>query len=175
MKVLKRLSILTVVICLIINAAPWGCKKSSEALTPTGALLQRTDCKQSLSNTSGKLDGFAPGPHEDCIEFQYNGTDTLVLRHINAGFNCCPGEITANIEFNGKLITITESEMEQGCDCLCLFDLDYEIINLTPGEYTIRIIEPYVDISDQVLEFTLQLFSETSGTHCLPRTNYPWM
>ena len=173
---LKRLSILGMMICLGLMVTLGGCKKSADAqLTPTGALLQTTDCKQFLANASGQLDGYIPGQHEDCLEYQYNGTDTLTLRHINAGFNCCPGEITADIEFNGNVITITEREVEQGCDCLCLFDLDYEITNLEPGEYTIRIIEPYVDISDQALTITLSLFSATSDTHCLQRTYYPWI
>jgi hypothetical protein len=97
------------------------------------------------------------------------------LKHINAGFNCCPGDITAEIEFKGNLIIITESEQEQGCHCLCLFDLDYEVTNLSPGRYTIRVAEPYVEENDQVLEFTLELFSATSGNYCLERNNYPWI
>lgn len=173
---LKRrlLGFLCVVVCMSLVTIS-GCKKSADAqLIPSGALLETTSCKQFLANTSGSLDEFAPGQHEDCIEYQYNDANTLILRHINAGFNCCPGEITAEIEFNSSLITITEMEQEQGCKCVCLFDLDYEIINLAPGEYTIRIIEPYVEAGDQVLELTLRLLSATSGTFCLQRNYYPW-
>jgi hypothetical protein len=152
-----------------------GCKKSTEAqLIPAGVLLESNGCKQFLSNASGPLDEYAPGQHDDCIEYQYNGTNTLILRHISAGFNCCPGEITAEIDFNSSRITITEREQEQGCHCLCLFDLDYEVVNLAPGVYTLRIIEPYVEGGDQVLELTLELLSATSGSHCLQRNYYPW-
>ena len=172
---LRRLSIFGVMICLVLMVSAAGCKKSSE-VTPTGTLLQANGCKQFLTNASGQMDGYVPGPHEDCIEYQYNGTDTLTLGHINAGFNCEPGEITADIEFNGNVITITEQESQQAAaDCLCLFDIDYEIINLSPGEYTLRVIGLYVHADDQVLEFPLQLLSETSGTYCLPRTYYPWI
>lgn len=172
---LRRHLILSVMICLVLMVSAAGCKKSSE-VTPTGALLRSSGCKQFLANASGQLDEFAPGQHEDCIEYHYNGTNTLTLRHINGGFNCEPGEIAADIEFNGNVITITERESQQAAaDCLCLFDMDYEIINLEPGEYTIRIIEPYVDPTDQVLEFTIQLLSETSGNYCLQRTYYPWI
>jgi hypothetical protein len=171
----RRLSIFGVMICLVLMVSAAGCKKSSE-VTPSGTLLQFNGCKQFLANVSGQMDGYVPGPHEDCIEYQYNGTDTLVLMHINGGFNCEPGEITADIEFNGNVIIITEQESRQAAaDCLCLFDIDYEIINLSPGEYTIRIIEPYVESNDQVLEVSLRLLSETSGTYCLPRTYYPWI
>jgi hypothetical protein len=174
---LKRtfLGILCVMVCMGLVTIG-GCKKSADAqLVPAAALLQSNGCKQFLSSASGPLDDFFPGPHDDCIEFQYNGTNTLILRHINAGFNCCPGEITAEIDFNNSLITITEREQEQGCLCLCLFDLDYEVVNLAPGVYTLRIIEPYVEGGDQVLELTLELLSATSGSHCLQRNNYPWI
>jgi hypothetical protein len=173
----KGLSILGMTICMVMMVTTCGCKKSTDAqLVPAGALLQSSGCKQFLANASGQLDGYVPGQHEDCLEYHYNGTDTLVLRHINAGFNCEPGEITANIEFNGNVITITERESQQAAaDCLCLFDIDYEIINLAPGEYTIRIIEPYVEEGDQVLELTLRLLSATSGTFCLQRNYYPWI
>lgn len=173
---LKRMlfGILCVMVCMGLVIIG-GCKKSVESqLIPTGALLDATDCKQFLANTSGSLDEFAPDQHDDCIEYQYNGTDTLTLMHINAGFNCDPGEITANIEINGNVITITEIESQQGADCLCLFDLDYEIINLPSGEYSVRIIEPYIHSNDQLLEITLHLLSETSGNYCLQRTYYPW-
>jgi hypothetical protein len=169
----KRLSILGVMTCLGLMVIFGGCKKSSE-MTPSAALLQSNGCKEFLANASGPLDKYVYGQYEECLEYQYNGRDTLALRHINAGFNCCPGEITADIKFSGNAITINEMEAEQACDCLCLFDLDYEIINLAPGEYTIRIIEPYIDENDQVLECTLQLLSETSGNYCLQRTDYPW-
>lgn len=170
----KGLSILGVMICLGLIAGAGGCKKSSE-IAPTGALLRYNGCKQFLVNASGQLDGFAPGENEDCIEYQYNGRDTLTLKHINGGFNCEPGEITADIVLNGNVITITERESQQAADCLCLFDLEYEIINLPPGEYTIRVIGLYVHANDQVLEFPLRLLSETSGTYCLQRTYYPWI
>jgi hypothetical protein len=166
--------ILSVMVCMGLVTIG-GCKKSADAqLFPAGALLESNGCKQFLAGTAGQLDGYVPGQHDDCIEYQYNGTNTLVLRHINAGFNCCPGEITAEIDFNNSLITISEREQEQGCKCLCLFDLDYELINLAPGVYTLRIIELYVEGGDQELELTLELLSATSGTFCLQRNYYPW-
>lgn len=173
---LKRmlLGIICVIFCMALVTIG-ACKKSTEPqLIPAGALLEFNGCKQFQSNVSGSLDEYAPGQNDDCIEYQYNGTNTLILRHINAGFNCCPGEITAEIDFNGSLITITEREELQDCRCLCLFDLDYQVVNLAPGVYTIRIIEPYMEGGDQVLELILNLSAATSGTHCLQRDYYPW-
>jgi hypothetical protein len=157
------------VICLMVG----GCKESAEVQAdPVGTLLQFNGCK--VFAASGQL-STASDAQNDCIEYQYNGTGRLMLRHVNAGFNCCPGIITATIVFNGNLVIITEAEQQQACRCDCLFDLDYEINNLSPGQYTIRIIEPYVETGDQLLEFNVNLSSATSGSFCLPRNYYPWV
>ncbi len=173
---MKFKTIISMALCVVcvIGLMVNGCKKSSEVqVDPSGALLQANGCKQFLADT--RKNGFVPGPHNDCIDYQYDGSGKLILSHINAGFNCCPGEITAEIEFNGSLVIITEAEEKQDCRCNCLFDLNYEINNLSPGQYTIRFIEPYLETGDQVLEITVNLSSATSGSFCLPRNYYPWV
>lgn len=149
-----------------------GCKKC-EGINPNavGTLLQYEGCKQTGASTA--WEGIGVSNNEDCIEYSYNG-QTLTLKHINSAFNCCPGKITADIDINGNMISISEHEREAGCLCLCLFDLDYEIKNLQPGKYTIIINQLYLDKNDQVLKITLQLSSETSGTFCQDRNQYPW-
>jgi hypothetical protein len=109
----------------------------------------------------------------DCIEYQYDGVSTLILKHVNAGFNCCP-EITTEISFAGDTITIEEIELSGDCDCLCLFDLDYEIIDLLPGEYTISVIEPYVLPTNDPLILAVDLSVASSGIFCVYRYHYPW-
>lgn len=161
-------------VTFVMFAVVGGCKKSSDTLEPVGVLLQYDGCKQVAAAAGSRADGVKLAQMSDCFEFQYNA-NTLTLRHINAGFNCCPGEITADITLNGNVITITEKEQLQDCRCLCLFDLDFEIVNLAAGSYTIRVIEPYVDQNDQVLEFTVDLSPAASGNYCLERNYYPWI
>jgi hypothetical protein len=113
-------------------------------------------------------------PIHDCVEYRYDGSGILYLDHINAGFNCCPGEIVADITITGGTITISEGETESACDCLCLFDVHYRIDDLPPGTYTITFIEPYRRGDDEVLEFTVELEGTASGSHCEERSHYPW-
>lgn len=110
---------------------------------------------------------------EECVDYNYFSNGTLSLTHVNAGFNCCPGELTANINIEGGVITIEEFEQEAGCHCNCLFDLDYEIAIPSPGTYTIKIVTPYVDATEQI-EFIVDLTSTSNGSYCVQRNNYPW-
>jgi len=114
---------------------------------------------------------------QDCIEYVYVGEDVLSIMHINAGFNCCPEEVKVFVNIQDNVITIEEKEYfytHGGCDCLCLFDLDFDITGVSPGEYTIKVIEPYLPQEDEPLEFAVDLSSSNSGIYCVKRTQYPW-
>jgi len=136
---------------------------------PTGFMVDYYGCKEfgkGVVIDSTPLD-------QDCMEYEYDGESVLLLKHVNAGFNCCP-EIAAAITIEDNIITIEEIEISGDCDCICLFDIDYEIRNLPPGEYTITVIEPYVPEGEEILEFTVDLVSSPSGIFCVYRDYYPW-
>lgn len=150
-----------------------GCKTNNNgALTPYGSLLRFDGCKFQENST------FSANPvdqRSDCLQYRYDGQNTLTIKHLNAAFNCCPGEIQADIEFIGDKIIITEYEKEYGCKCICLYDVEYEIKDLVPGTYTLKIIEPYVQSNDRVMQFTIKVRSSMSGIFCMDRDYYPWL
>ncbi len=138
---------------------------------PVGKIMKYTGCK-----VFDMLDSIAETPpDQDCLQYQWDGGGTLDLKHINATLNCCP-VVAAEITFEGFHITITEldSLFMGGCDCLCLFDIDYRLYSLPPGEYTITVVEPYKPQGEEVLEVTVDLTAPTSGIHCVDRYTYPW-
>ncbi|MEE9443458.1 MAG: dockerin type I repeat-containing protein [candidate division Zixibacteria bacterium] len=138
---------------------------------PTGTLTARSDCK-SFEKTSTASE--STPTNQDCIEYQYDGVGTLSLRHINAGFNCCPLDMIIDINIEDNIITIDESKVEGDCSCNCLFDLDYEIQNLPPGEYTIVVSERFTFPDEELLEFSINLTSSPIGSFCVTRNYYPW-
>jgi len=153
----------------VTNTQPAACPDGGS--DPTWGIVDHTGCKgfeggESAVDTTLDM---------DCIEYAYDGKSVLSIKHINAGFNCCP-VIAAHIDFEGNTIIIEEldSLFNGGCACLCLFDVDYEIGNLPPREYRIIVIEPYRYMNDPVLDFTVDLSSSPSGIHCVERTQYPW-
>ncbi len=173
MKAKKIGSLLLALSLLII----FSCKQDGNIIPslPVASLESHHGCKSFLEEMgANSLGSLFHDQNQDCIEYQYYGDSVLEIHHINAAFNCCPGEIVANIEINDNVIVIKEDETESSCLCLCLFDLDYRIEGLMPGEYTIRIIGLYTDEQDEKLEFTLDLSHATSGTYCVSRDHYPW-
>lgn len=112
---------------------------------------------------------------QSCIEYTYDGVSRLHVRHINGGFNCCP-VFVAEFSIDGDLITITEidSLYMGGCDCECLFDVDYELTGVMPGVYTLHVDEVTILPGDDPLEGQIDLTSATSGIFCVERQHYPW-
>ena len=41
------------------------------------------------------------------VEYEYDGRSVLRLKHVNAGFNCCPGTISADIQVEGGAIRVS--------------------------------------------------------------------
>jgi hypothetical protein len=151
-------------------------------LLVSGALFSITACKKAdtifpddaegtLSNYTGcKNTGVKQSPPgnrmaqniQECIEYRYNGENTLLIYHSNAVFNCCPGTILADTNFSQELIAIVERESEHGCKCNCHYDLDYHFNNIPPGVYLIRITCE----GGEIREYTVDLNASYSGSKC---------
>lgn len=117
---------------------------------------------------------------QECAFWEYDGVSTLQIHHKNAAFNCCPIEQYAELgEFSNGVIYVQEQEIlveGVGCECVCLFNIDFAIDRLPPGEYTIRLVRPGADPDGEtILAFTVTLTDEpSSGSYCETRTGYPW-
>ncbi len=144
-----------------------------EPCTPSefdGAITGNTGCK--YMEEAARIDTTSDW---DCIEWEYDGQSTLTVHHINAGLNCCP-VFAAEFRLTHDTIIIEELDSLEGggCDCNCLFNIDYELTGVDPGVYTFIVIEPYRHPSDPELIFEMDLTTESSGIECVPRSYYPW-
>jgi len=169
---MKHRNMMNLLITCVLCVALTGCKTDVTPEIPAGSLVNQNGCKRFASETAPKS---IPGnpvfpPAEECISYQYDPGRTLYLQHINGGFNCCPGDIIAEITIGDNGITIIEAETsEEKCHCLCLYDLEYEIKNIDPGRYTV-----YISGSLKQITAEIDLHQAHSGTICVERTEYPW-
>jgi hypothetical protein len=148
----------------LVNCSSETSAPTQSSLPPVGALVGYDGCISLQSPTST----------DDCLEWEYTKEGALKITHLGAGFNCCPGDIYADITITGGEILIDEKEKEHACRCLCLFTIDYEVTNLKPGKYKIRVIEHYVTEADEPLVCTIDLTAGSSGKCCVERQHHPW-
>lgn len=151
-------------IAFIFDSGPEPC------FVPGGSLVSWFGCKGWTKDTPPD----SATSDQDCIYWEYDGQSVLQLLHVNAGANCCPDDIVAEITIVGSEINIEEAEvLSNPCYCLCLFDVNYEIVGLSPREYTITILGLCLGSMDP-LQVTIDLATNPSGYFCVERTEYPW-
>jgi hypothetical protein len=151
----------------------FSCNHENETNLPSdvnGQLVSHSECKdnKSGSGTAAISDSLS------CVEYTFDpANNKLLLKHINAGFNCCPGNLTCNVTISNDTILIQENEEFAQCFCNCLYDLDIEITGIENQMYHLRFFEPYSG-NQEPLNFSIDIESITSGSYCVTRTNYPW-
>jgi hypothetical protein len=151
--------------CVDRDHYPWAMGSGE----PRGSLIAHTGCKSASPGAFRTVSAA-----EDCIEYEYVGYNTIAVTHVNAGFNCCPGDITADITIRNDTVTVVEHESQSGCRCLCLYDVEYRFENMEPAVYTFIFVEPYANASDAPLACTIDFVATPTGSCCVGRGHYPW-
>jgi len=112
--------------------------------------------------------------NQSCLSYSYDGSGVLSITRSNAAFNCCVDNLAVAVEHDGNTVTITEYDvLSNPCTCLCLYDFEYAVLNLPPGEYDFEIVEKYVS-SGPSLNFSIDLSGAPTGDLCVTRDFYPW-
>ena len=159
--------------CLPRLYYPWN----SEPLS--GYVVGHSSCKSHSVAAKPGTDPAAtadPSNDETCVVYSYDAsTGLLSFTHVNAAFNCCPDQITADFSVEGNTITVTEDEvLVNPCLCLCLYDVECVVTDLSPGTYELVIEEKYT-ADGPPLAVSLDLTESVTGvTVCVPRDGYPW-
>lgn len=111
---------------------------------------------------------------QSCVEFVFERDNRkLILKHLNAGFNCCPESLWCTVVYRNDTIVVQEFEKNMGCKCNCLYNLDIEVDGIEPGNFVMQFIEPYA-VNQEKLSFEIDLRNNAEGSFCASRTNYPW-
>jgi hypothetical protein len=157
--------ILIIALLALLNSC-----ETNDPLTPLIGKVNLSECKSNLKSISGT----ETADTLSCIYYSYDSREKLLMiNHINAGFNCCPGEICCTATLSGDTLIVTETESTSLCDCDCLFDLNIEIDNVDNTAHHLRIIEPYWSGAGS-LEFDIFLKNSTEDNWCSTRKRYPW-
>ncbi|MEE9441044.1 MAG: hypothetical protein V3V99_00015 [candidate division Zixibacteria bacterium] len=161
-----------IIIPFIILSTFFGCGEDKSTNIPVEVLPQIdltsiSECKGLLDVNNLKASGF----NQTCVEFTYDSTGLLYLRHTDMTANCCADSFSVNINMEDGIIEIVEEEifLISPCHCICPYDIELEITDLAPGTYTISITEPYQHPGSPPLEFAINLAVPVSGQFCIYR------
>lgn len=119
-----------------------GCKKVGEARTRGGYFSDYPEYVE----YKGMKDGF------------------LSISHVNAAFNCEPGELKIQATIEGNVIKILETEEDARANCICPYDLYCEVGPLNDGKYTIIIYNGSYEYGERA-RFGISYKSSLSGKY----------
>jgi hypothetical protein len=158
---------------LVVNMLLISCEEipgGSQNGPIEGEVVSYTTCKEFKST----LQAGDYNSNTSCVTYSYSSNGKkLSLKHINAGFNCCPGVLYCNIQVSGDSIIIREFEEAPQCNCNCLFDLNIMVTGVEKKNYIIKFDEPYCG-DQQKLIFDIDPGKTSSGEYCVTREIYPW-
>jgi hypothetical protein len=149
-----------------------SCQEEQQKELPpmNGSVTSQSDCKSYAKSTH---DDNTPDSISKVNYIFDSESSTLYMEHINAGFNCCPEEISIQASFHNDTIYIEKSEEAALCNCLCCFDINMEISNVKQTAYTIHFIELYNNALPEI-SFEVDFTQQTEGTNYVIRHDYPW-
>ena len=166
MRSIKILSLISFIFFLFA-----ACEKVEEQMPPP-FMESFADVEECLSFPLMKSN--QPGENQSCLFYKYDGDSILNITHYNAGFNCCPEKILTSFELRNDTIFITEDDSLQLCRCNCLFNVEFTIHNLPPGQYVITLNEPLVPLEEKKFIIDIDLEDVPMDQICQFRDFYPW-
>jgi len=115
---------------LIIIAGMTSCKKEfpDDPLAINDIII--SDCK-TLGESSNEIDS-------GYITLKTIDDYFLLVNHINAMFNCEPGQISVTIYVSLNEISMDENESSSLANCICPYDIDFKLGPLQYGNYILK-------------------------------------
>lgn len=128
---------------------------------PSAKVINHTGCKNNdVSEANSAVEEDA-AYRQECIHYDYDGAGTLSITHENVALNCCANDFSIRALFEDETIAVTEISDDNSCNCICLYNIDFEIEHLNPGTYTFSVVS---------METELDLTTAGSGSYCEDRT-----
>jgi hypothetical protein len=63
---------------------------------------------------------------------------TIAVTHIDYLLGCCPTEVQVDVAAAGQVLTVGYTLVDDFCECACMLDVSYDIVNVPAGAWTIE-------------------------------------
>ena len=154
---------------VIAPACLAGCSSDNDDAGATDAVMLKnvysTGCKTGAMEASPMTrTSFAEKGFSEYIEYTSKDDGYVYFTHHNVLSDCCDEAIEVSIEREGSDIVIVESE-DNLCNCICPFDVSFELGPFTFGKYTVKIKRQFDQASDSAPSdyFTFSFFYPGHG------------
>lgn len=107
-----------------------------------------------VANSGCKSTSRTRSEYPECFEFKALDGGYLSVNHVNALFNCAPGELKMEATIDGNVIRILETEEKSLANCICPYDLYCEMGPLSNGDYKVLIYRWAFEIPFQQYSIT---------------------
>ena len=107
-----------------------------------------------VANSGCKSTSHTRSEYPECFEFKALDGGYLSVNHVNALFNCAPGELKIEATIDGNVIRILETEEKSLANCICPYDLYCEVGPLSNGDYKVLIYRWTFEIPFQQYSIT---------------------
>lgn len=157
----EPLQLILSVISIIVLGTLVGCSETKVSSTGQntpdhqGSFIGHSDCLEIPSPDKSLQEEM-----QACIEYSYDGSATLHFTNLDVMYNCCLDSITCQISHACREVTVYEYPFLMGvtgCDCICPYNLDYQIDMVPAGEFTITLYMDYPYYIQMPAVFTLLL------------------
>ncbi len=127
-----------------------GCKEEKTTISPKATFkvrnLTHSECKEGVKDDE-----------QEHIRYKTVKEYYLDMDHINTVLNCCPMEIVVTTSLSNDTIYIYEDEIQPMCNCICKYDLNYEVGPLNYQEYVVKVYK----WGSEYVEFTIDFDEDT--------------
>ena len=136
---MKKSLLLVMGAALMLTIGLGSCDNEDNESAKAGVQVRNfanSGCKN--AGTARTRGSFFPG-HPEYFEYKAINDGYLSVNHVNAMFNCEPGELKMQATLEGHNIKILETEEQSFANCICPYDLYCEVGPLSDGDYTVII------------------------------------
>ena len=107
-----------------------------------------------VANSGCKSTNHTRSEYPEYFEFKACDGGYLSVNHVNAMFNCAPGELKIEATIDGNVIKILEMEETALANCICPYDLYCEVGPLSNGDYEVVIYHDSFEIPTRQFSIT---------------------
>lgn len=138
---------------LAIGFVTCGCEENSSNQIHSRN-INSSGCKTVGSNAKS-TNGLVAGPETITLSAREGGW--MLVEHNNSMFNCCTEQFIVKISSVDNTILVDEDEDNHSCNCVCPFDVSYEIGGLEKDVYTLVIRKGGLELLKEKIVYTNEL------------------